>query len=85
MSSPTDALTPKVVTTVAKQLWPSMLFIVVMTLIAITSLYMFRDILEPDSIKFAFNAWFATMIIITGYATYVFVIDARVQFNKTNE
>lgn len=81
---PEGILNSQVANTVAKKLWPSMLFIVVMSIIACTGLTLFKDTLSTTSFTFAFFTWFIAMIIITGFATYIFVLDARVQLYGTN-
>jgi uncharacterized Tic20 family protein len=76
----------KVATTIAKQLWPSMLFLVIMSLITLCgSKWLLTGIEEPLIIIIAFWIWFVAMLIITGFGVYVFILDARIQFAKAKK
>lgn len=74
MNSPTTQ-------TIAKRLWPTMLFIVVMSIISSSGLYIFKGVLNQTSITFAFLSWYAAMLGITVFGAYLLLLDARVKFH----
>lgn len=69
----------EVATTVAKKLWPTMLFLVVMSIIALLGAKWWSSSLDKISITISYWMWFIAMMTITGYGLYVFVLDARIQ------
>lgn len=81
---PEGILNSPVANTVAKKLWPTMLFIVVMSIIACTGMIIVKDSLSQTSFTVAFFLWFGAMIIVTAFALYIFVLDARVQLYGSN-
>jgi len=74
---------PKVVETVAKQLWPTMLFLVVMSIISLVGSRWWGANLESQiHMVLSYWLWFVSMMVITGFGVYVFQLDARIQLHK---
>ncbi|SEU04012.1 hypothetical protein SAMN05421676_11578 [Salinibacillus kushneri] len=72
--------------TVAKQLWPSMLFLVVMSVIALFGIHFVSANIENQlHLVFSFWLWFIAMLTITGFGVYVFVLDARIHLQSHSE
>jgi hypothetical protein len=64
----------------AKQLWPTMLFITVMSGISLLGGIFWASKLEPMWIANAsYILWFLGLLIITGFALHAFIIDYRIQ------
>ncbi|SEB15637.1 hypothetical protein SAMN05421743_12126 [Thalassobacillus cyri] len=74
----------KTTETIAKQLWPSMLFVVVMSLISlIGARYFWVPVLDNQNmINISYIIWFVSMMVIVGLGCYVILLDARIQFFK---
>lgn len=70
-------------TTVAKQLWPTMLFLVCMSLISLFGGKWWSSSLDPVSITLSYWLWFAAMLIITAYGVFVFFLDARINLTRS--
>lgn len=77
-----DVLNSPTTQTIAKRLWPTMLFIVVMSVISSIGLYVFKGNLSQNSITFAFFSWYIAMILITCFGAYLLLLDARVKFHR---
>ena len=75
----------KVATTVAKQLWSTMLFLVVMSLISLFGTKWLSSSIDPISMIISYWMWFIAMIIITGFGLYAFVLDARIQTTNPSD
>jgi len=71
------------VTTIAKQLWPTMLFLVVMSLITLFGSYWWTSSIgDKTSAIIAFWMWFISNTVVTGYGVYAFITDTRIQAAK---
>lgn len=76
----------KVLESAVKHLWPSMLFLVCMSLISLFGGKWWLSSLDSQNSQLiAFWLWFCSVLIVTGFATMIFVQDARIQFAKSNE
>lgn len=75
----------EVASTVAKKLWPTMLFLVVMSIIALLGAKWWSSSLDPISITISYWMWFIAMMTITAYGLYVFVLDARIQIANSGD
>lgn len=75
----------KVAQTIAIQLWPTMLFLVVMSIVSLVGAKWWTSDLDNQlHLAISFWAWFIAMLIITGFGVYVFFLDARIQLQKHN-
>lgn len=68
---------------IAKQLWPTMLFLVVMSaIVGLGSYWWTTSIGEPISRLISFWIWYIATLVITAYGIYAFFIDIRIQSAK---
>lgn len=71
------------VNTIAKQLWPTMLFLVVMSLITLFGSYWWTSSLgDKTSAIIAFWLWFVSNTVVTGYGVHAFITDTRIHAAK---
>ncbi|WP_058307856.1 hypothetical protein [Gracilibacillus massiliensis] len=77
------AANSKVAETIAKQLWLSMLFLVVMSLIVLFGAKWWSSSLESQFLVYSsYLLWFIAMMVITGFKVFILFIDAKMQFES---
>jgi len=62
---------------IAKRLWPSMLFLVVTSIVMMVGMYIFNRE-DPASRQLAFWIWFVVQIVINAFGLYAFLADIRI-------
>jgi hypothetical protein len=60
-----------------KRLWPTMIFLVVMSLITCGAIYLFNRNNEVSKLV-AFWIWFIVQIVVTSFGLKAFMADARI-------
>lgn len=75
-----NVLNSKAATTIAKRLWPTMLFLVVMSLISLFGAQWWTSKLDKINMTIAFWFWFVSITAMVGFGIYAFFLDARIQF-----
>lgn len=72
-----SALESPTINTVAKQLWPTMLFLVVMSLISLFGAHWWTNG-SPTNSLIAFWFWFVSNTVVTGFGIHALFLDARI-------
>lgn len=80
-----DIANSEAASTLVKKLWPTMLFIIIMSLITLFGGHYWSKDLDIISITISYWLWFIAVITITGFASYAFILDTGIQLKGAQQ
>lgn len=72
-----NAVKSEATATLAKRLWPTMLFLIVMSVITAVAAFVFNKNNETSKL-IAFWFWFVGQFVVTGFGIHAFLTDTKI-------